>query len=268
MHDQNQYTIMASMKSLAKDTAIYGLSSIVGRFLNYLLVPLYTHVIAASSGGYGVVTNMYAYVALLLVILTFGMETTFFRFANKEGENPHSVFSTSIAIVSTLSAVFLAAVFTFTANQEKEHAEIFYQHMQAANGQKVRIAADYPVDVTNDACELLRRAKQNEFDEFDTVYPDFARIARQEGFPEIAASFEMISKIEQAHGNRFGKYLELLEQGKLFVNDIQCGWLCLNCGHIHTGLQAPERCPVCNHEQGFFIRLEMSPYGGPGILTA
>ena len=102
---------MASMKSLAKDTAIYGLSSIVGRFLNYLLVPLYTHVIAASSGGYGVVTNMYAYVALLLVILTFGMETTFFRFANKEGENPHSVFSTSIAIVSTLSAVFLAAVF-------------------------------------------------------------------------------------------------------------------------------------------------------------
>ena len=162
----------------------------------------------------------------------------------------------------------LDAVFTFTANQEKEHAEIFYQHMQAANGQKVRIAADYPVDVTNDACELLRRAKQNEFDEFDTVYPDFARIARQEGFPEIAASFEMISKIEQAHGNRFGKYLELLEQGKLFVNDIQCGWLCLNCGHIHTGLQAPERCPVCNHEQGFFIRLEMSPYGGPGILTA
>ena len=99
------------MKSLAKDTAIYGLSSIVGRFLNYLLVPLYTHVIAASSGGYGVVTNLYAYVALILVILTFGMETTFFRFANKEDENPHLVFSTSMAVVGTLSAVFLAIIF-------------------------------------------------------------------------------------------------------------------------------------------------------------
>lgn len=99
------------MKSLAKDTAIYGLSSIVGRFLNYLLVPLYTHVIPASDGGYGIVTNLYAYVALLLVILTFGMETTFFRFANKEGENPHCVFSTSIGMVGALTAAFLAVVF-------------------------------------------------------------------------------------------------------------------------------------------------------------
>ncbi len=77
---------MASLKSLAKDTAIYGLSSIIGRFLNYLLVPLYTAKISAASGGYGVITNMYAYTALLLVILTYGMETTFFRFVNKEGE--------------------------------------------------------------------------------------------------------------------------------------------------------------------------------------
>ena len=73
---------MANLKSLAKDTAIYGLSSIIGRFLNYLLVPLYTHVIASSSGDYGVVTNLYAYTALLLVILTYGMETTFFRFSS------------------------------------------------------------------------------------------------------------------------------------------------------------------------------------------
>ena len=104
---------MASMKSLAKDTAIYGLSSIVGRFLNYLLVPLYTNVIPAESGGYGVVTNLYAYTALILVVLTFGMETTFFRFANKEGENPHCVFSTSIALVGTLAALFVAAVALF-----------------------------------------------------------------------------------------------------------------------------------------------------------
>ena len=104
---------MANLKSLAKDTAIYGLSSIVGRFLNYLLVPLYTHVISAASGGYGVVTNLYAYTALILVILTFGMETTFFRFANKEGENPHTVFSTVMALVGTLSVLFLACVFGF-----------------------------------------------------------------------------------------------------------------------------------------------------------
>lgn len=74
---------MAELKSVVKDTAIYGLSSIVGRFLNYLLVPIYTAKLAAASGGYGVITNIYAYVALVLVVLTCGMETTFFRFANK-----------------------------------------------------------------------------------------------------------------------------------------------------------------------------------------
>ena len=101
---------MAGLKSLVKDTAVYGLSSIVGRFLNYLLVPLYTAKISASSGGYGVVTNLYAYTALILVILTFGMETTLFRFANKEGENPDTVFSTAMAVVTGLSVVFLGAV--------------------------------------------------------------------------------------------------------------------------------------------------------------
>lgn len=101
------------MKSLAKDTAIYGLSSIVGRFLNYLLVPLYTNVISAQSGGYGVVTNLYAYTALIMVILTFGMETTFFRFVNKEGEEPRTVFSTCFCVVATLAALFLLSVTAF-----------------------------------------------------------------------------------------------------------------------------------------------------------
>ncbi|MBR5467545.1 MAG: lipopolysaccharide biosynthesis protein [Bacteroidaceae bacterium] len=101
---------MANLKSLAKDTAVYGLSSIVGRFLNYLLVPLYTHVISAENGGYGVVTNLYAYVALLLVILTFGMETTFFRFANKEDENPDTVFASSIAVIGLLVSLFLLGI--------------------------------------------------------------------------------------------------------------------------------------------------------------
>ena len=96
-----------SLKRLVGQTAIYGLSSIIGRFLNYLLVPLYTYKIAAATGGYGVVTNVYAYTALLLVILTFGMETTFFRFANKEGVNPDKAFSTSAISVGIVSLIFL-----------------------------------------------------------------------------------------------------------------------------------------------------------------
>lgn len=104
---------MANLKGLAKDTAIYGLSSIVGRFLNYLLVPLYTHCMPKASGDYGVSVNIYAYTALILVFLTFGMETTFFRFANKEGEKSDTVFTTAFAIVVTLSVVFLALIFGF-----------------------------------------------------------------------------------------------------------------------------------------------------------
>lgn len=104
---------MASLKSLAKDTAIYGLSSIVGRFLNYLLVPLYTAKLAAASGGYGVITEVYSYVALLLVLLTFGMETTFFRFINKADEDPHRVYSTTLTAVGAVGLVFLILVMAF-----------------------------------------------------------------------------------------------------------------------------------------------------------
>ena len=112
---------MANMKSLAKDTAIYGLSSIVGRFLNYLLVPLYTHYMPKDSGDYGISTNMYAYTALILVLLTFGMETTLFRFANDEAPSdaqqgkrwPDTVFTTSFAVVATLTAIFLILLFSF-----------------------------------------------------------------------------------------------------------------------------------------------------------
>lgn len=104
---------MANLKSLAKDTAIYGLSSIVGRFLNYLLVPLYTANLSAASGGYGVITNMYAYSALLLVILTYGMETTFFRFSNKEGEDAQKVYSTILMAIGSTSLLFVALVLLF-----------------------------------------------------------------------------------------------------------------------------------------------------------
>ena len=104
---------MANMKSLAKDTAIYGLSSIVGRFLNYLLVPLYTYYMPHETGDYGVSTNIYAYVALILVLLTFGMETTLFRFANDERSKPDTVFTTAITLVGGLTALFLLLLFGF-----------------------------------------------------------------------------------------------------------------------------------------------------------
>ena len=93
--------------SLVKDTAIYGLSSIVGRFLNYLLVPLYTAVLSAESGGYGVVSNVYAYTALILVFLTFGMETGFFRFANKSEEDASKVYVNTLMFVGSLSLLFV-----------------------------------------------------------------------------------------------------------------------------------------------------------------
>ena len=103
----------SKMATLAKDTAIYGVSSIVGRFLNYLLVPLHTKYINPASGGYGIVTEMYAWAALLFVLLTFGMETTFFRFANKEGENESMVYSTSLRLVGAVGLLFIALAFIF-----------------------------------------------------------------------------------------------------------------------------------------------------------
>ena len=102
-----------NLKSLAKDTAIYGLSSIVGRFLNYLLVPLHTYKIAAESGGYGIVSNLYAYTALFLALLTFGMETTLFRFANKPGADDKLVYSNALRMVGCVAAAFVALVLVF-----------------------------------------------------------------------------------------------------------------------------------------------------------
>lgn len=104
---------MAGLKSLAKDTAIYGMSSIVGRFLNYLLVPLYTAVIPSATGGYGVVSNVYAYTALILVLLTFGMETGFFRFANKQGEDAGKVYVNSLIFIGGLSLLFVVLCMIF-----------------------------------------------------------------------------------------------------------------------------------------------------------
>lgn len=154
----------------------------------------------------------------------------------------------------------IAQVFIYTANQEREHAEIFYKHLTEFGGETIHIDGGYPVDITNDLAELLRMAQHNEYEEHDDVYQRFGDKAREEGFPKIAASFHMIAEIEKYHGDRFGKFAEWLEQNKLHVSNVSTGWICLNCGYIYEGEAAPEKCPVCAHDKGYFIRLELSPF--------
>lgn len=154
----------------------------------------------------------------------------------------------------------IEAVFKFTADQEKEHAEIFYKHLSEMAGETIHVDSGYPVDISNDMTELLRMAQHNEYEEHDSVYKAFGEKAKEEGFAKIAASFFMIAEIEKVHGDRFGKFAKLLEENKLYVSDVKTGWMCLNCGYIFEGEKAPEKCPVCDHDKGYFIRLELVPY--------
>ena len=147
----------------------------------------------------------------------------------------------------------LEAVFLFTAGQEKEHAEIFYNHMKAAAGTTVHIDGGYPVDLTNDAAQLLRYAHHNELEEAETVYPAFAATAREEGFDHIAYLFEHVGAIEKEHEERYRKLAESIKNGTVFARQTEQVWICTNCGHIHVGTHAPEKCPVCDHPQGYFV---------------
>ena len=154
----------------------------------------------------------------------------------------------------------IEAVFTFTAGQEKEHAEIFYNHLKEYSEENVNIEGGYPVDIKTEVLELLKAAQHNEYEEYEPVYKDFAAKAKEEGFYKIASSFELISEIEKTHGDRFGLLAELIEQNKLFISDVSCKWMCLNCGYIFEGKEVPEACPVCQHDKGYFIRLELAPF--------
>jgi len=154
----------------------------------------------------------------------------------------------------------IESVFNFTANQEREHGVIFYNHLKEFAGEFVAINDSYPVDIYSDVLRLLRAAQHNEYDEHDITYKDFADVANGEGFFPIANSFRMIAEIEKTHGDRFGLFADLLEQNKLYVSDIDVKWMCLNCGHVFTGKEPPAICPVCNHDRGFFIRLELAPF--------
>lgn len=156
----------------------------------------------------------------------------------------------------------IAQVFLYTAGQEKEHAEIFYNHLKELGGESIHVDGTYPVDITEDLAELLRMAQHNEYEEHEDVYQKFGDKAKEEGFMNVANSFHMIAKIEKTHGDRFGRFAKWLEENKLHVSDVKTGWMCLNCGHIYEGESAPEKCPVCQHDKGYFIRLELSPFEG------
>ena len=155
----------------------------------------------------------------------------------------------------------IRAVFEFTADQEKEHAEIFYNKLKQAAGENIAIDGSFPVDIADDVAQLLKMAHHNEYEEFEDVYQAFGDTAYSEGFDDIGLAFHNIAKIEKIHGDRFLMYAEALEQNKLFVSDVKCDWMCLNCGHIINAKGAPEVCPVCSHDRGYFIRLELTTYG-------
>ena len=158
------------------------------------------------------------------------------------------------------SLYVIEAVFKFTANQELAHADVFYKYLSELSGQNIPADGTYPLDISNSVVDLLKFAAHNEFEEHDAVYQSFAQKAKDEGFLQISASFSNIAEIEKAHGMRFKKLAEQLEQNKLFVSDVECEWMCLNCGYIFKGKTAPENCPVCSHEKGYFIRLELAPF--------
>lgn len=156
----------------------------------------------------------------------------------------------------------IGAVFEFTGAQEKEHAGIFLNHLRDTEGQNISIDGAYPVTETDSVIKLLESAYHNETEEADRVYRAFGDTAHEEGFDSVAASFYKIAEIEKSHAERFLLFSELMKKNRLFISDISCEWMCLNCGHIFSGTEAPEECPVCRHDKGFFIRLTLAPYTG------
>lgn len=151
-------------------------------------------------------------------------------------------------------------VFEYTANQEFEHAEIFFKRMKAGGVQNIEITAGYPVDLQDDVLSLLRNAHHNEYEEHQIAYPAFAGVAREEGFDDISRIFTQIAEIERSHGDRFGVLADQIQNGTLFTGNADSRWVCLNCGYVHTGAEAPKICPVCSHVQGYFMNENYAPY--------
>lgn len=154
----------------------------------------------------------------------------------------------------------VSRIFLFTAEQERAHAQVFYDHLKELAGETIQIDGSYPVDISDCLSEVLRMAEHNEFEESDDVYQKFGEKAKEEGFNQVAFSFFNIAKIEKVHGERFRKFAEWMEENKLYVSDVKTGWMCLGCGNIIEVEQVPQKCPVCQKDRGYFIRVELAPY--------
>ena len=145
--------------------------------------------------------------------------------------------------------VQISTIFEETANQEKEHAKRFFKFLE---GGMLEITAAYPAGVIGSTLENLKAAASGENEEWTELYPEFARIAREEGFEEIAVLWEMVSISEKQHEKRYNDLAKNLEEGKVFKRDGTVTWRCLNCGYLHEGPEAPKMCPACLHPQAHF----------------
>jgi len=143
----------------------------------------------------------------------------------------------------------ISAVFQETADNEKEHAQLFFKLLK---GGLVEISAAYPAGVIGSTAENLRAAAEGEKHEWGTLYPSFVKVAEEEGFAEAARTFRMVAKVEAYHERRYRKLLENVEIGKVFKKDNPVMWKCRNCGYVFEGSEAPEKCPVCEHPKSYF----------------
>lgn len=143
----------------------------------------------------------------------------------------------------------IAAIFQETADNEKEHAEVFFKHL---TGGIVEITAEYPAGMIGTIADNLLAAAEGEKMEWGTLYPDFATTAEEEGFPEVAMSFRNIVKVESYHEQRYRKLLENVKKNRVYKKDKVVKWKCRNCGFVHEGSEAPKKCPACQHPQGHY----------------
>ncbi len=143
----------------------------------------------------------------------------------------------------------MAQIFEETANQEKEHAKRFFSQLEGGDAE---VQAAFPAGVVGTTAENLKAAAGGEHHEWTELYPSFVKVARDEGFEEVARLFEHISVAEKQHERRYLGLLANIEAGKVFKKDKAITWRCLNCGYLHEGEEAPEACPACAHPQGYF----------------
>lgn len=143
----------------------------------------------------------------------------------------------------------ISNIFQKTADQEKQHAKRFFKFLEGGDAE---ITATYPAGKIGTTAENLKAAAMGENEEWSLLYPGFAEIAQQEGFPKVAAAFKMISKVEAEHEKRYLKLLKNIEDGTVFKKGEKVKWVCTNCGFVHEGEKALENCPACLHPQAYF----------------